>query len=306
MQIKVGTRKSKLALVQAKMVIDKIKEYFPKSECITIPIVTTGDRITNKTLYDIGGKALFLKEIEEQLLDRRIDIAVHSLKDVPGILPKYLEIAAVLERGDSRDCFISYKCKTIKELQPSAIIGTSSMRRKVIIGNIRHDLNLITFRGNVDTRLKKLHNGEVDATVLAVAGLQRIGLFNPSYCFPISQQEMMPAAGQGVISIEIRSDNNLMREICAAINHGPTWVTTEAERSFVSYLNASCRTPMSAYAELEGDIIKAHYMLSNISGEQMERVTIKAPVKDAKEIGIKAAESLKSLFINYNEEVFGI
>ena len=292
MKIRIGTRKSKLALIQTDMVIHELQNKVPGIECEIVPIVTTGDKITNKNLYDIGGKDLFLKELEEQLIDGQIDIAVHSLKDVPGIIPAELKIVAVLERADPRDCFVSFKYKSIDDLPENAVIGSSSVRRKVIINHKRPDLKLVQFRGNINTRMQKLKNGEVDATILACAGLHRGGLFDPEFCYPIDIDQMLPAAGQGVIALETRSNDKNTQEICELINHKPTWHLAEAERSFMTYLDASCRTPMSAYAYYDGKSIKAHYMLSDIDGANIRFVTKLCAIESAAQVGGEAAEEL--------------
>ena len=174
MILRIGTRKSKLALAQTQLVIAAIQKNFPHLECVIIPIITTGDRITDRNLYDIGGKALFLKELEQALLDKQIDIAVHSLKDMPGNLPPLLEIAAVLEREDPRDVFISYNYTSLMELPSKAIVGSSSVRRKLLMNKMRADLEFVMFRGNVDSRLNKVKNSEVTASILAAAGLRRL------------------------------------------------------------------------------------------------------------------------------------
>lgn len=306
MKIRIGTRKSKLALIQTEIVIGKIKEYFPEIACIIVPMVTTGDKITDRNLYDIGGKALFLKELEEQLLLNQIDIAVHSLKDVPGNLPSGLEIVAVLEREDPRDCFISHKYKSIHEMPRGAIIGSSSVRRKILIHRFRPDINIIQFRGNIETRLEKLRNNEVDATVLACVGLNRTQLLNADYCFPVEVFDMLPAAGQGTIGIEIKSDNKFARDICEKINHDETWVTAKLERDFLSNLDASCRTPMSAYVRIESGIVTADFMLSNIDGSQIEYLKCRVPVEKSSQVGIESAEKLKKLFKNYERDVLGL
>lgn len=268
MLIRIATRKSKLALIQTNLVIDKIKEHFPEAVCEIMPMVTTGDKITDRNLYDIGGKALFLKELEEKLLAKESDIAVHSLKDVPGILPKGLKVAAVLEREDPRDCLVSYKYKSLNELSRAAVIGSSSVRRKVVLKKLRPDLQIVQLRGNIDTRIRKLREDvELGAIVLACAGLKRMGLFNKEYCFPLSVDEMIPSAGQGTVAIEIRSDDSKMTELCSKINHLPTWYLTEAEREFLAYFDASCRTPIAAYAEyVEGDVKSLRKLAT---GEQM-------------------------------------
>jgi len=293
MKIRIATRKSKLALIQTEMAVFELKKYFPELVCEMVPIVTTGDKITQKNLYDIGGKALFLKELEEQLLDKRVDLAVHSLKDVPGVITKGLKIAAVLERADPRDCFISLKYKSISELAQGSIIGSSSVRRKILIGSKRPDLKFVKFRGNINTRLEKLKNGEVDATILACAGLHRASLFNSEFCYPLEPDEMLPAAGQGTISIQIRDDDEKMQKICNSINHKPTWYLAKAERSFMTYLDASCRTPMSAYAYYEGDKIRANYMLSDIDGKNVRFVSKLCKIEEASQVGIDAAKELQ-------------
>ncbi len=293
MRVKIGTRKSKLALIQTEMVIDSIKSHFPAAECEIVPIVTSGDKITDKNLYDIGGKALFLKEIEEQLLAGNIDIAVHSLKDVPGVLPDDLEIAAVLEREDPRDCFVSVKYKSLDDLPKGARVGSSSVRRKVIIHQQRPDLEVVQFRGNIHTRLKKLKQSEVDATILACAGLVRAGEFNTDYCYPIEIDQMLPAAGQGIIGIEIRSDNDQMRDICNKINHQQTWNIAEAERSFLAYLDASCSTPISAYAIMQDEkTILARYMLADYEGSFVNYCQELGGVEEAAQMGVVAAKKL--------------
>lgn len=294
MHIKIGTRKSKLAIIQTNMVINAIKKHFPKIKCTSVPITTTGDKITNKNLYDIGGKALFLKELEEQLFAKKIDLAVHSLKDIPGILPNDLTIGAVLERGDPRDCFVSLKYKSIDELPDNSSFGTSSVRRKVILHAKRPDLNIVPFRGNINTRLEKLKRGDADATILASAGLIRANLFNPSYCFPLDINEMLPAAGQGIIAVEIRKNDKNMQELCNKINHLPTWHLSLAERSFLSYLDADCRTPIAAFASFKDteDNIEARYMLSDFDGTNIRYHKEICDISSASLIGITAAEKI--------------
>lgn len=291
--IRVGTRKSQLALIQTEMVCAELKRAFPDAVLEVVAISTTGDRITDRNLYDIGGKALFLKEIEENLLDNQIDIAVHSLKDVPGVIEPGLKLAAVLEREDPRDCFLSYQYKAVSELPKGAIIGTSSVRRKVLLACMRPDLKFVQFRGNINTRLQKLRNEEVDATILACAGLKRANLLNSQLCRPIEVSEMLPAAGQGVIAVQIRSDDQKASEICSKINHIPTWHLANAERGFMTYLDASCRTPMSAYARYDNDKIKVSYMLSDIDGKNVRFTNKSCDISYATQIGIDAAKELE-------------
>ena len=271
MQIKVGTRKSKLAMIQTNLVCDLIKKHFPDITIEIIPIVTSGDKILNKNLYNIGGKALFLKELEEQLIASNIDLAVHSLKDVPGIIPEELSIAAVLPREDARDVLISTKFTNLQEIDDNSIIGSSSVRRKVILEQLNPNIKFTQFRGNVETRLNKLRQGEVDATILALAGLKRLNLFDPKICHPIELNDMLPAAGQGIIGIEIRKSDQSMQELCKQINDQETWYLAAAERGFLTELDASCRTPMAAYAKYDnqGKII-ADYMLASEDGKSVK------------------------------------
>jgi hydroxymethylbilane synthase len=295
MQIKIGTRKSNLALIQAQIVIRELKKYYPEMECIIVPVTTTGDKILDKNLYDIGGKALFLKELEEKLLDKTIDIAVHSLKDVPGILPPGLEILAVLEREDYRDCFVSFKYKSIEEMPNGAIIGTSSVRRKVIIEQMRPDLEIVSFRGNVNSRLEKLRDGLVDATILACAGLIRLDLFDPTYCYPIEESVMLPAVGQGVICIEGRKDDDKIRDICKQVNHQLTYYISQAERGILTYLDASCRTPIAGLSYIKDLQLYAKYMLASEDGSQVKYHKIVTDIENAEIVGAWAGEKLSKL-----------
>lgn len=289
--IRIGTRKSKLALTQTNLVIEQIKQHFPNINCEIVEITTSGDLIQNKPLYDIGGKALFLKEIEQALLDKKVDLAVHSLKDVPGIIPEDLSIEAVLEREDSRDVFVCLTHKSIEELPKNAVIGTSSVRRKLCVQRMRPDLEIIVFRGNVDSRINKLINKEVEATILAYAGLKRLDAFNPEYCHLIEHSQMLPCIGQGVIAIEIRKDDHDMIEICKQINHLPTFELIKPERALLEYLDANCRTPIGAYSKyLDNGDIQTDFMLGNLDGSKIAFHTEISNPKTSKESGIKAAK----------------
>lgn len=296
MLIKIATRKSKLALIQTNLFITQLEKYFPHIKYEILPLVTSGDKITDKNLYDIGGKALFLKELEEKLLTGEADLAVHSLKDVPGILPKEFEIAAVLKREDPRDCFVSYKYKSLDELPKGAIIGSSSVRRKVILQKIRPDLKIIQLRGNVQTRLDKLSKkNELDAIILACAGLKRLEIFNENYCFPLNIDTMIPSAGQGIIAIEKRVDNQKMTEICNKINHIPTWYLSQAERAFLAYFDASCKTPIASYAKyIDEANIEVNYMYGNFEGSFLEFYKNTAFKTQGRELAIKAAKIIES------------
>lgn len=299
MYIRIGTRGSKLALIQTNLVIDEIKKHISNAICEIIPVITTADKIQDQNLYEIGGKALFLKEIEELLLDNKLDIAVHSLKDIPGKLPDNLMIAAMLKRHDARDVFISNKATTISNLPKKAIIGTSSARRSVLIKNIRPDLNIVTLRGNVDTRIKKIKTNMVDATILAYAGLERSGLYDKDLCHPMPEYDFIPAVGQGIIAIEIISNNTQMLELCKKINHIDTWHLGIAERSFLAYLNADCSVPLGAYSRYkksENDskkIVTTKYMLAK--GKKYNDIRYHTEICNIEEVnqsGINAAKKL--------------
>lgn len=301
MRLRVGTRKSKLALIQADFVVNEIKKHYPNADCQIVAIVTSGDLITDKNLYDIGGKALFLKEIEQALLEDKIDIAVHSLKDVPGRLPEGLMISAVLEREDARDVLVSTKFRSIKDLPVNAKVGCSSVRRQIFLKQQRPDLEIIMFRGNVDSRVKKLLQGLADATILAAAGLNRLSLFDDIYCHIIPINEMLPAVGQGVIALEIKTNNIKMQELCQKINHKPTWYVIEAERSFLEYLDADCKTPMAAYSrflDVTGNNIVVDFMLSDFVGKQVLFHTETGSVQEARQLGLKAAKALARRMMN--------
>jgi hydroxymethylbilane synthase len=290
MNIRIASRQSKLALIQTNLVIDEIKKHFPDISCEIIPVVTTGDKITNINLYDIGGKALFLKELEEKLVAMDADMAVHSIKDVPGVLPEGLELSAMLEREDPRDCFVSHKYKSVEQLPHGAVVGSSSVRRKVVLESMRPDLKIVACRGNIPTRLAKLESENLDAIILACAGLKRAELFDEKFCFPFSIDEMIPSAGQGIITIQTRCDDEEMVQICAKINHLPTWYLAAAEREFLAYFDASCRTPIAAYAHyIDEDTISASYMYSDFEGSFMNFATEVGNKTQGKEIAIRAA-----------------
>jgi hydroxymethylbilane synthase len=219
-------------------------------DAIAIEVIkTSGDRIQDRPLAEVGGKGLFTKELEEALVERRIDLAVHSMKDVATVLPEGLTIAAVLEREDPRDAFICRRFRSLAELPAGARVGTSSLRRQAQVLNARPDLVVVGFRGNVETRLRKLDEGVAEATFLAVAGLNRLG--NPQLITSaMSIEEMLPAVAQGAVGVEIRSDDARVRSLVQALDHRPTRVCVETERAFLARLDGSCRTPIAGHARL--------------------------------------------------------
>lgn len=258
-----------------------------------VVISTSGDRIQDRSLAEIGGKGLFTFELEDQLHDGRIDMAVHSMKDMPAILPDGLEISCLLEREDVHDAFLSPVVKTIAELPHGAIVGTSSVRRAAQLLHIRPDLEIVQFRGNVQTRLRKLDEGVAQATFLACAGLNRLGMAD-KITSAISIDEMLPAVAQGAIGIEIASSNSRARELLEPLNHQATSICIEAERAFLKQLDGSCRTPLAGNATLTGATVTLKAMALTLDGRKVFRITRSGPASDAEEIGIDAAAEIRA------------
>lgn len=290
MLIRIGTRASKLALVQAQLVADKIPYDYE-----IIPIKTSGDIQITKPLYDLGGKALFLKELEEALIEGKIDIAVHSLKDVPGILPTEFELGAILERADPRDVLISKQASSILELPKEAVVGTSSPRRIAYLKHLRPDLKIVNIRGNVETRFRKVIDNEVDATILAYAGLQRLGMIEDELCHPMRTEEILPAIGQGAIAIEIlKSRTQELKHICQILNHKETADLLLAERGFLEHLDADCKTPAAAYSRMYSkDKIIVDFMLADDSMDNLQATQEFCRIEEAYQLGMQVAHKLR-------------
>jgi hydroxymethylbilane synthase len=252
-RIRIGTRGSPLALAQAREVEARLKAaHGPDRLAFEVcAIKTTGDRIQDRPLADAGGKGLFTKEIEEALLAGEVDIAVHSMKDMPTVLPAGLTLAAFLPREDVRDALITAKGSSLADLPGGAVVATSSLRRQAQVRHLRPDLRVVSMRGNVETRLRKLAEGAADATLLALAGLKRLGLADRA-AGPVSVEEMLPAVAQGAIGVEIRAADQKMAQVLAPLNHEPTALAVTAERVFLAKLEGSCRTPIAALGELLG------------------------------------------------------
>lgn len=294
MKYRVGTRESKLAVTQAQLVCKKIVESNPNLSLDNFELVkikTIGDKVLHKNLSDIGGKNLFVRELEQALLEGKIDFAVHSLKDMTAKLDSKLIIAACLEREDPRDAFISPQCKSLKELPKEALIGTSSIRRKYMALHLRPDLIILPFRGNVQTRLDKLSDKQVDGTFLAVAGLKRLGIDENIYN-PIEMDDFLPAISQGVIGVQARINDHLTKNLLETINHLDTYICNQAERGFLESLDADCNAPIAAYAKLENDSIILKSLVINSSGE-FYRDSIVGAKHDAWKLGFEAGIRLK-------------
>jgi len=293
-ELNIGTRGSPLALAQATMVRERlIASGLVDEAAIKIVVIkTSGDRIQDRSLADIGGKGLFTKEIEEALTDGRIDLAVHSLKDLPAWMPDGLVLAAVLPREDPRDALLSPIATNIASLPRGARIGTSSPRRRALLLNQRPDLEIIEFRGNVGTRLAKLAAGDVDGTMLAVAGMKRLGLDVAHH--PLDPAEMLPAACQGAIGLETRLDNSRVRALCEAIGDLTSLIAVTAERAFQARLDGSCRTPMAALATIEGDLMTFDGLVAKPDGSKIIRMREHGLIAEAAMLGDDLGRRMKA------------
>ena len=294
--IVVGTRKSELAVTQTLEVIGHLKKICMQKnlpyDFTMKKVVTKGDRILHKTLSKVGGKGLFVKEIEQALLNHEIDIAVHSMKDVPAELPAGLVIGAVSKREDARDCLISAAGLPLSELPPGASIGTSSLRRSSQILALRPDVQIAFIRGNINTRLGKLDAREFDAIVLAAAGLHRMG-WKERITEYLSPEICLPAVGQGALGVECREDDGQMRELLELFNDQQTELAVTAERSFLGRLNGGCQVPIGAYAEVTeaaGQVIRLTGMVGSANGTTIIKHTLEG--SDPQQIGTELAEVL--------------
>ncbi len=293
--LKIGTRGSPLALAQANETRDRLMAVHELSEeqIEIVVITTTGDRVRDRPLSDIGGKGLFTKEIEEALLAGDIHMAVHSMKDMPAELPDGLVIDCLLPREDVRDGFISLEYENIQALPENAIIGSSSVRRQAQIKRIRPDVEVIQFRGNVETRLRKLADGEAMATFLACAGLNRLGMAD-KITSHVSADDMLPAVAQGAIGIEVREHDEETANLLAPLNHAETHTAVTAERGFLQVLDGSCRTPLAALAEISENEISLRCMVLSPDGGRMHETWREGHVRDALALGRDAGEELKA------------
>lgn len=294
--IKVGTRQSKLALAQTRQIIQKLQDLNPQVRFEIVPFVTKGDRLTHVSLQQIGGKGVFVKEIEAQLLNGTIDLAVHSLKDVPSLLPKECVLGAIPKRADVRDCMIFKQSgMSLAQLPVGATIGTSSLRRQVQLLHQRPDLNIKQLRGNIDTRLQRVVDGEYDAIVLAMAGLSRIDtLAIDDYPHELlSSQISIPAVAQGALGLECRQDDMALRAILMSVHDEETSQCVQLERYFLSLMNGDCTFPIGAYARLEKDVFHFDVMLASEDLSQCHQLHYTG--KQAKELAHQAKTDLAKL-----------
>lgn len=290
-RILVGTRGSSLALAQTNEIVDSLRKVAPNIRCEIVPIKTQGDSMHGTGTVTAEGKSMFTKEIEDSLIHGHVDLAVHSMKDLTADMPRDLVIASVPERADPRDVLISRKRKKFQQLDGGARVGTSSARRKVQLQAARADLEIVEIRGNVETRLRKLKQGECDAIILAAAGLIRLGLEGCVTEF-LSTNVMLPAVGQGAIAIQSRENDAEIRDLLEKLNHEPTRKAIEAERAFARRLGANCRTPTAAYARFENGKLTLDGMVAATSGRMVLRSRIVSDNPNAERAGEELAESL--------------
>ena len=291
MVLKIGTRGSKLALAQSQWVKEKLEARNPDLVAELVTIKTTGDKILDSPLSKIGGKALFVKEIEEALLKKAVDLAIHSMKDVPAELPEGLALSAFPEREDPRDAFVSIEYQTLEDLPHGAKVGSSSLRRAAQLLAMRPDLKLIPLRGNVDTRLRKLEEGDVQAIILATAGLRRLGL-ESRITQVIPSEQVLPAIGQGALGLEVRCDDKTIINMLECLNHEETAVTVRAERAFLKELEGGCQVPMAAFCRLNRGQLHLEGMVAELDGSNIIRNKVTGEKTKAEQIGVTLARKL--------------
>jgi hydroxymethylbilane synthase len=293
-EIRIATRGSPLALWQAEHVAAKLEVLHPGLKVSLLTMKTRGDKLLDAPLAKVGGKGLFVKELEIGLLDGRADLAVHSLKDVPVEFPEGLELALVMEREDPRDAFVSNRYDSLAAMPAGTLVGTSSLRRQTQIRERYPELRVDWLRGNVNTRLAKLDAGDYDAIILAASGLQRLG-FDARIRAPIAPEECLPAIGQGVLGIEIRTDDDELRELIAPLAHPETAIRVTAERALNQTLNGGCQVPIAGYAELEGDQLHLRGLVGQPDGSEILRAEIRGSSSRAHELGVELAQQLLAL-----------
>jgi len=289
--LRIATRKSPLAVWQAEHVARKLAELHPGIHIELKLMVTRGDKILDSPLSKVGGKGLFVKELEQGIMDGKADIAVHSMKDVPMEFPEGLHLAVIMEREDPRDAFVSNKYTDLEALPKGAHVGTSSLRRSTQLRERFPHLEILDLRGNVNTRLKKLDDGNYDAIILAAAGLKRLG-FDERITTVLSPEESLPAMGQGAIGIECRQGDSDIEALIGPLNHTETALCVSAERAMNNRLNGGCQVPIAGYAELHEGRLNLRGLVGSPDGKRVVRVELEASAIDAESLGRKAAQDL--------------
>lgn len=299
MKIVVGTRGSKLALTQTNWVINELSKNFPSIDFEVKVIKTKGDLIQNVSLDKIGDKGLFVKEIEQQLLDKEIDMAVHSMKDMPSSLPEGLKFAGIPKREDPRDVLIlKADYKSLDELPQGATIGTGSKRRKYQLLMHRPDLNIVPIRGNIDTRIRKIEDENLDGIVLAASGILRAGLKDKISCY-LSTEVMVPAPAQGALAIEIRKNDEQIEKVIQSLKDEETEIQVEAERGFLDGIQGSCHIPIGAYCKVNGDNISLVGLFGNEDGTKLITKSIDGESKSARDVGLELAKLVSKEYESY-------
>jgi hydroxymethylbilane synthase len=295
----IGTRGSKLALFQTNLVERKLKTAYPNLEVEINIIKTKGDKILDLALSKIGDKGLFTKEIQDSLYKKEIDIAVHSLKDLPTVLPNGTQLGAILERANHRDVLVSIDGKKLADFTSDNTIATSSLRRKSQLIKLNKEVQVVDIRGNVDTRIRKMHAGYCQGMIMAAAGVERLELQSHITEY-LNETQMLTAPGQGAIAIEVREGDDEVLDILSILNHKKSSICVTAERSFLNRLEGGCQIPFAAHATINGDILTIEGMVSTLDGSKMQREIIKGNIKEAIQLGIDLADSIK---INGGNEI---
>jgi hydroxymethylbilane synthase len=291
--LRIATRQSRLALWQAEHVAAQLRALHPQLEVVLVPMTTQGDRVTDRALAEVGGKGLFIKELELALQENRADIAVHSMKDVPSDMPPGMAIVAMLTRADAHDAFVSRRFAAFDALPQGAKVGTSSLRRQCQLKAARPDLEMLLLRGNVETRLRKLDEGQYDAIILASAGLIRLGL-SQRITHAIAFDRSLPAVGQAVVGIECRSDDQRSIALVQGLNDEDAWICCTAERAFAQRLQGSCQSPIAGFAERRGADIVLQGVVGSPDGRKVYRGTIDGAASNAEALGVELANRLLS------------
>ncbi len=290
-RLRIATRKSPLALWQAEHVADRLRTLHPGLEVELVGMSTQGDKILDTPLAKIGGKGLFVKELEQGMMAGSADIAVHSMKDVPVTLPEGFHLAAILERHDPRDAFVSNHFASIDQLPLGARLGTASLRRQAQVAQYRPDLKILTLRGNINTRMAKLDADQYDAIILAASGLKRMG-FDQRIRSCLSPEQSLPAIGQGALGIECRSDDERINRLIAPLNHAESAITVRAERAMNHRLNGGCQVPIAGFAELDGEGLRMRGLVAEVDGSEMIRAERRDRPENAELLGLALAEEL--------------
>ncbi len=289
--LRIATRKSPLAIWQAEHVTSRLRQLHPRLRVELVRMSTSGDKLLDSPLAQVGGKGLFVKELEQGLLSGAADIAVHSMKDVPVELPPGLHLPVILQREDPRDAFVSHQYASIDELPPGARLGTASLRRQCQLRARRPDLDIVSLRGNVNSRLAKLDGGDFAAIMLAAAGLIRLGM-GARITRLLEPDESLPAIGQGAIGIECRDGDSRVLELIAALDHAPTHICVRAERALNTRLHGGCQVPIAGFAELGHGVIVLRGLVGSLDGQRFVRGVISGRPEDAEELGTVLAEDL--------------